>query len=88
MTDTGLTIDQTASNSFNSAASIRKAIAVALDASVPKGKTGAAGIVGDDAGAHVFIATKVGERWTLAFGADMTRDGKHVSGSVKLAGVW
>lgn len=87
MTDTGLTIDGSAANSFNAAMNIRQSIADAIRATVPEGKTGAAGVVLDVYGnAHAFLAAKLGEGWEIS--TDLTREGKHVSGKVMIAGSW
>ncbi len=89
MIDTGLTIQpQDASGmSFNSAASLRKQIALAVASVVPEGKTGAAVAVVDlDGSLHFVVAQKIGEHWDIAGSLD--KDGKHVSGSVKIAGSW
>jgi len=85
--DTGLTIDQTAGHSFNSASAIRDSIAQAVAASVPQGQHGAAGaIVGSDGTVHVFLAAKLGDSWQVT--TDLLKDGHHVSGAVKIAGSW
>lgn len=88
MIETGLVIPDGSGGTHNSAFNIRQSISAALAETIPEGKTGAAGVVGDDSGAHAFIASKVGEHWQIVIGADMTKDGKHVSGSVKVAGSW
>lgn len=87
VTDTGLTIDPTAGDSLVSASSIRTSIAQAIASSVPQGQHGAAGaIVDSDGTAHAFLAAKLGDSWQIS--TDLTKDGKHVSGKVMVAGSW
>lgn len=85
MIDTGLTI---APDSGHSAVNLRNSILQAVSAAVPAGQHGAVGIVGDGAGAHAFIVGKTDNGWQFIGGADVTKDGKHVSGSVSIVKSW
>ena len=89
MVDTGLVIpaQDRSGLSFNSAASLRKAISAAVAQTVPEGRTGAAvAVVDADGSLHVVLASKIGANWEIAGSLD--KDGKHVSGSVRIAGSW
>lgn len=89
MTDTGLLIQppDTSGLSFNSGVRLRASIAQAVAQTVPDGAHGAAVAVVDlDGSMHFVVAQKLGEHWDILGSLD--KDGKHVSGSVKIAGSW